>query len=220
MRQQLRVAITQHRSSTIPEAFCGKGYRVATESEGFTTKCSACASFSQSFADGGCAGWRQSIPGSRVRSCQGNPCSSVGCSRCAGTVRIPARPGYAGIPPARVCGLLARMQRSGYAGILPACSGLGTRASCPQGSGLGTRASCPRAAAWVRGHLARMQRPGYAGILPACSGPGTRASCPHAAVRVRGHLARMQRPGYAGILPACSGVTCHGSESIMKIENL
>ena len=109
----------------------------------------------------------------------------VRCFWRAGTVRVSARPGYAGIPPARVCGLLARMQRSGYAGILPACSGLGTRASCPQGSGLGTRASCPRAAAWVRGHLARMQR-----------------------------------PGYAGILPACSGVTCHGSESIMKIENL
>jgi len=173
VRQQLRVAITQHRSSTIPEAFCGKGYRVATESEGFTTKCSACASFSQSFADGGRGGWRQSIPGSRVRSCQGNPCSSVGCSRCAGTVRIPARPRYAGILPAR-----------------------------------------------VRGHPARMQRSGYAGILPACSGPGTRASCPHAAVRVRGHPAHMQRSGYAGILPACSGVTCHGRESIMKIENL
>ncbi len=136
----------------------------------------------------------------------------VRCFWRAGTVRVPARPGYAGIPPARYAGyvgILPARQRPGYAGILPACSGPGTRASCPQGSGLGTRASCPHAAARVRGHLARMQRPGYAGILPARQRPG-----------YAGILPARQRPGYAGILPACSGVTCHGSESIMKIENL
>ena len=66
-----------------------------------------------------------------------------------------------------------------------------------------------KAAARVRGHPARMQRPGYAGILPARQRPG-----------YAGILPARQRPGYAGILPACSGVTCHGSESIMKIENL
>jgi hypothetical protein len=124
----------------------------------------------------------------------------VRCFWRAGTVRVPARPGYAGIPPARYAGyagILPARQRPGYAGILPACSGLGTRASCPHAAARVRGHPARKAAAWVRGHLARMQRPGYAGILPA-----------------------RQRPGYAGILPACSGVTCHGSESIMKIENL
>jgi len=85
----------------------------------------------------------------------------VRCFWRAGTVRVPARPGYAGIPPARYAGyagILPARQRPGYAGILPACSGLGTRASCPHAAARVRGHPARKAAAWVRGHLARMQR--------------------------------------------------------------
>ena len=85
----------------------------------------------------------------------------VRCFWRAGTVRVPARPGYAGIPPARYAGyagILPARQRPGYAGILPACSGPGTRASCPHAAARVRGHLARKAAARVRGHLARMQR--------------------------------------------------------------
>ncbi len=107
----------------------------------------------------------------------------VRCFWRAGTVRVPARPGYAGIPPARY---------AGYAGILPACSGPGTRASCPPGT-RATRASCPHAAARVRRHPARpvCRVRGHPARKAAARVRGHPAR--KAAARVRGHPARMQR---------------------------
>jgi len=109
------------------------------------------------------------------------------CSWRAGTVRVPAPPGGAGVAPAR---RPAASWGRGRRAHTPHCHLLGTRASrlhaaLPPPGGAGVAPARRAVTSWGRGRLA---------CTPHGHLLGTRASCPHAA---------RPSPGSVGISPAC-----------------